>query len=221
MRGYVIERLYGSGLLVFCLRTAGPQKKKINLSELALHCAAGDSSLTRMRSLVLLLRVVAIYVSLGVCMCFSGDRFNFATHPQTRMRLSSRFDNKIMSLEELEDSEQCTTGCVLKSGGVLELRETDAPPFTSHTGHWTLDDDRFVMIISRTYRAGQVSKSNPTGIGEFLFTVKRRFDGMVEPIAEDIVNIGGVMMNEEEAEVGFFNLVDTGLVEDVGRIKGE
>ena len=77
------------------------------------------------------------------------------------------------------------------------------------------------MIISRTYRAGQVSKSNPTGIGEFLFTVKRRFDGMVEPIAEDIVNIGGVMMNEEEAEVGFFNLVDTGLVEDVGRIKGE
>jgi len=129
---------------------------------------------------------------------------------------TSALVDKYYQLEEMEDREDCTTEIYLADDGSITVGETDGPKHKSAGGSWKFSEtegtDAFSMVIERTYDAGLPSK-NPTDVGDFKFTVQRKFSGSVSLVGECVAITGKMLANVEAAgvdsEVGFFNLIDT------------
>ena len=97
--------------------------------------------------------------------------------------------SKYFQLEELEDREASTTEVFLSSDGRVMLTETDGPPPTSATGNWEKGTNNdFKMTLVRSFGGGRSSSD----IGEFSFTVERRFTGELSLVGGS-VHISGSM----------------------------
>lgn len=125
-----------------------------------------------------------------------------------------RCENKYYQLEELEDSDNCTTELFLKEDGTVDILETDGPIFDKAEGNWEVEDNHFVMSITKTFVTGTDNKKDPTGMGEFKFQVERLFEGDLTVVGGTEVAINGKIFADDiitekfDKEVGFFNMID-------------
>jgi len=126
---------------------------------------------------------------------------------------------KFYNLEELEDSETCTTEIFLNADQTVDVGETDGPVFIKASGTWTQerskggdDPGSFQMTLLRTYEAGREA-SSPTDMGEFHFTVERTFTGIVTKVGSSVAVTGSMHHVDElsggDQQVGYFNMIDT------------
>ena len=119
-----------------------------------------------------------------------------------------RCENKYYQLEEMEDRENATTECYLKQDGTVVLGDTDGPLWTSAQGKWYIQDDGFIMTITKKFGAG----TDSSDMGEFEYELERTFIGDMTVVGESVA-ITGVMKSDDvltgkEKEVGFFNMID-------------
>eukprot|EP00536_Pseudo-nitzschia_multiseries_P016600 jgi/Psemu1/168446/gw1.1162.11.1 len=125
-----------------------------------------------------------------------------------------RCENKYYQLEELEDSDNCTTELFLKEDGSVDVMETDGPIFTKAVGTWYIQENRFAMTITKTFSTGIDNKKDATAMGEFSFDVERVFEGDMTVVGGTEVAINGKIFAEDiitskmDKEVGFFNMID-------------
>ena len=124
-----------------------------------------------------------------------------------------RCDNKYYQLEELEDKETCTTELFLKPDRTIEFGETDGPLWTAASGIWQVvpDTNDFTMRLTRSYTTGSSSRQ----MGEFTYTVERRFSGEITLVGESIAISGAVYVkiSDDDDEIneitaGYFNMID-------------
>jgi hypothetical protein len=117
----------------------------------------------------------------------------------------------------MEDRDNATTECYLKEDGTVVMGDTDGPLWTSANGRWFIQNDGFIMTITKKFGAGQ----DNSDVGEFEYEVERTYIGdMIEVGAS--VAITGVMKSEDvlsgkELEVGFFNMIDATDIRTNGR----
>ena len=122
--------------------------------------------------------------------------------------LASSLSGKNFQLEELEDKESCITDVFMKEDYTLVVGETDGPRPVEASGTWEESPDGTVkVVLERTFSAGK-SSSDPTGMGEFQFTVSRTFSGEITSIGANLA-VAGKIICEEVGDVGYFNLIDT------------
>jgi len=121
-----------------------------------------------------------------------------------------RCENKYYQLEELEDSENCTTELFLKEDGTVDIGETDGPLFTKAVGNWEIMENSFAMTITKTFTTGSENKD----MGEFSFDVERVFEGEMTVVGGTEVAVNGkifaedIITDKHEKDVGFFNMID-------------
>uniref|UniRef100_A0A7S2ETZ8 Phospholipid scramblase n=1 Tax=Trieres chinensis TaxID=1514140 RepID=A0A7S2ETZ8_TRICV len=115
---------------------------------------------------------------------------------------------KFFQLEELEDRDNSITELYLEPNGVVMVGETDGPIVKEVSGTWSTSPDgtKFIMNIRRTF------ESIGREIGEFSFTVERRYEGEFVFVGA-LVAVSGDMHNVDDMlgdmKVGWFNMLDT------------
>ena len=126
-------------------------------------------------------------------------------------------ENEYFQLEELEDSESCTTEIYLQSDGEVVIGQTDGPIFVNAKGIWELSaDNKFRMSISRSYKTGQ----SGTDMGEFMYSTERIFLGEITSIGSAVGIAGAILPGSDSGihfgdgfdptyEIGYFNMIDT------------
>ncbi|KAL7489049.1 hypothetical protein ACHAW6_014632 [Cyclotella cf. meneghiniana] len=131
---------------------------------------------------------------------------------------------KHYQLEELEDSETCTTDIFLNTDNTVIVGETNGPLFLSASGAWAtaitnspmVSDNKgskkFEMELTRKYLTGKEG-THDTDIGEFEYDVKRTFRGEVTLVGGTVLAMNGEILDVDETfgdrRVGFFNMIDT------------
>ena len=117
-------------------------------------------------------------------------------------------------MEELEDKDTCTSELFLKADRTIEFGETDGPLWTAASGTWHVapDTNEFTMWLSRSYTTGSSSRQ----MGEFSYTLERRFSGELTLVGESIAVSGVVYVkisDDDDDEIneisaGYFNMID-------------
>jgi hypothetical protein len=132
--------------------------------------------------------------------------------------------DKYFQIEEMEDKEKCITEILFDSDHKLEVTITDGPQPASSEGKWMCTEDGGIhFTVMRRFSAGQ-PQIQDTDVGEFDFKVTREYIGTMEKVGGLIAFSGGIhRINSEEgdAEVGFFEMIDTTMsrLEDEGRVE--
>jgi len=124
---------------------------------------------------------------------------------------SIRCEGKTYQLEELEDSNTCTTEIFLHEDRSIQFGDSDGPVFEGAAGRWDMEPgtEDFIMCVQRRYGGGR----DGTDMGEFAFDVWRTFSGEMKMVG-DSVAINGVMYDgdstnfEGSKQVGYFNMID-------------
>mmetsp|Transcript_37232 Transcript_37232/g.90350 ORF Transcript_37232/g.90350 Transcript_37232/m.90350 type:complete len:248 (-) Transcript_37232:184-927(-) len=133
-------------------------------------------------------------------------------------------------LEEREDADVCVTEVFLKSDGSVDVLESDGPPCASATGTWTQQVSStnpefgrshtrgsLEMTLKRSYSAGY-SKRKASDMGKFGYDVVRTYKGDFAPVGDKLGVSGKIFLpggesdtgrQGQEAEVGFFEMIDT------------
>eukprot|EP00977_Amphora_coffeiformis_P008513 scaffold1924_cov218-Amphora_coffeaeformis.AAC.5 len=122
-----------------------------------------------------------------------------------------RCENKYYQLEEMEDSDNCTTELFLTADGLVEFGETDGPMWDEVAGNWHVKPgtDDFTMVIFRRFGTGR----SGTDMGEFAYEIGRVYKGEMTKVG-DSVAITGVMhsqpdeFSQEDRQIGYFNMID-------------
>ena len=117
-------------------------------------------------------------------------------------------------MEELEDKDTCTSDLFLKADRTIEFGETDGPLWTAASGTWHVvpETNEFTMWLSRSYTTGSSSRQ----MGEFSYTLERRFSGELTLVGESIAVSGVVYVkisDDDDDEIneisaGYFNMID-------------
>lgn len=138
-------------------------------------------------------------------------------------------------LEELEDAESACTDILLNSDLTLTVGETDGPRYVTADGTWSESlvglhsDDQsgdgsnfkryFSMKLRRTFVGGTEEKDS-TDMGEFEYSVERRYDGECYLVGGSTFAMNGDILDVDEIfgerRVGFFNMIDTTVEEGGG-----
>jgi hypothetical protein len=120
---------------------------------------------------------------------------------------------KYFQLEEMEDAETCTTEVYINSDFTVRVGQTNGPKYQAASGSWTEveeDDGIFEMILKRSYATGR-EKIDITDLGEYEYTVERRFTGTFTFVGAE-VNVEGSVHDIDEVlgdrSVGFFSMID-------------
>lgn len=123
--------------------------------------------------------------------------------------------SKFFQLEEMEDKETCATQLFLEPGGVVAAKtsETDGPIPKEVSGTWSTANEgkSFEMTINRAFGAGGES-SKQSDMGEFKFSVDRRYEGDFTFVGESLSVTGDIHSIDEtfgDMKVGWFNMIDT------------
>lgn len=129
----------------------------------------------------------------------------------TKIFGASQVVEKYFQLEELEDKDTSTTELFLCWDGVVQVGETDGPQPIAATGTWeVIDNNTFKMKVTRTFEAGKKSNDS-TDVGEFSFDVVRSFTGETTFVGNAAAITGSMHVVDDlgDAEVGYFNMIDT------------
>ena len=144
----------------------------------------------------------------------SSEYVGFGSSSSSSGKTSAKYDSFIdeyFQLEELEDSESCTTEILLQSDGKILVGQTDGPLFASAKGWWEISE-KFRMSIVRYYKTGQ----SGTDMGEFQYEVGRTFIGDITQIGNSMGISGSIQPvanadidSDPSYEIGYFNMIDT------------
>jgi hypothetical protein len=106
---------------------------------------------------------------------------------------------KHFQLEELEDSEACTTDIFLNSDNTISVGQTNGPLFLSGKGTWRAYPEidgktLFEMIMTRRYQTGKEG-TQKTDIGEFEYNVERTFRGELTLVGGSTLAMNGEILD--------------------------
>jgi hypothetical protein len=106
---------------------------------------------------------------------------------------------KHYQLEELEDSETCTTDIFLNDDSTLLVGETSGPLYLSGSGSWSTESAAngktlFEMELNRRYNTGKEA-SQKTDIGEFNYDVTRTFRGELNLVGGTVLAMNGEILD--------------------------
>jgi hypothetical protein len=142
---------------------------------------------------------------------------------------------RYFQMEEMEDSETRTTGMILEPNGTITTLISDIPCLKEAFGTWeqqpqkgaavAAEEDpgkqqqvQIQRIMTRTFTTG-APKILETDMGEFEFSMERRYTGELCLIGESVGIEGGIHLihhhennkwgADETNKVGFFSMIDT------------
>ena len=116
---------------------------------------------------------------------------------------STQIENKSYQLEEMEDSEACSSAIYLNADGSVAMGVTDGPQPSSVQGTWNYDDDKkeLRMDIKRSFE------------GDYPFEVRRFLVGHLdERKGSELVVFSGNLFRDptdfsREEAVGYFSMI--------------
>lgn len=109
---------------------------------------------------------------------------------------------KHFQLEELEDSETCTTDIFLNTDNTIDVGTTNGPLFLFGKGTWStsqsgVEKAYFEMIMTRRYQAGKEG-DHKTDIGEFEYDVERTYKGELTLVGGTALAMNGEILDVDE-----------------------